>query len=217
MAAEGDPGARETFTTREVGYGDAAGLAALFEASHSTCHCRYWHFSGDKNEWLDRCANAPSENRREMDEALRTASPEGRGVVAIDAEGRIVGWLKLTPVGHVPKAFEQRYYRALPCFMGDREGVHLIGCVLVHPSKRRRGVASALVEGALELAATYGARAVEALPRRTEWAVGDEELWMGPLSVYRALGFVEVHREPGPSDHPDPYPVLRRELVRRDG
>ena len=34
-------------------------LAALFERAESPCFCRYWHFEGDKNAWLDRCANRP--------------------------------------------------------------------------------------------------------------------------------------------------------------
>lgn len=210
----------EAYQAREVSQGDEAGLAALFEAAHSACHCRYWHFEGDKNDWLARCATAPQTNRDELSHALASRSDEARGVVATDADGAVVGWLKVSPAAAVPKIFEQRYYRALPCFQGDREGVFVIGCLLVHPSHRRRGLSLALVRAALALAEARGARAVEALPRRTEWSVGDEELWMGPLSVYQSLGFVEVHQSrPGlftPAG-PDPYPVLRREIGGRDG
>ena len=29
-------------------------LADLFRACESPCFCRYWHFEGDKNAWLER-------------------------------------------------------------------------------------------------------------------------------------------------------------------
>src|SRR5262249_28771934 len=52
-----------------------SGLRALFDACHSTCFCRYWHFSGTKNEWLDRCANRPEENSAELEAAVRAQDP----------------------------------------------------------------------------------------------------------------------------------------------
>jgi GNAT superfamily N-acetyltransferase len=151
-----------------------------------------------------------------MEAAIERASDEARGIVATAAEGEIVGWLKLAPVRSVRKAFEQRYYRGLSCFGGDREGVWLVGCVLVHPRHRRRGLARSLVRCAIQIGTERGARAIEALPRRASFDVTDEELWMGPLGVFAALGFEEVHRTPDEraSGAPDPYPVLRRELRR---
>ena len=37
----------------------------LFEQSSCDCYCRYWHFEGTKNEWLDRCSHRPEENAAE--------------------------------------------------------------------------------------------------------------------------------------------------------
>jgi GNAT superfamily N-acetyltransferase len=185
----------------------AAGLVALFEAAGSPCHCRYWHFEGDKNAWLERCAAAPRENRAELERGLAAGSDDARGVVAL-AQGsaeRVIGWLKVAPAAAVPKLYDQRLYRGLPCFQGDRAGVHVIGCALVDPTTRRRGVATALVAGAIRIAPSWGATALEALPRRPREPVSDEELWTGPLGAYLTNGFVEVHTF-------DPYPVLRREL-----
>jgi hypothetical protein len=67
-------------------------------------------------------------------------------------------------------------------------------------------VATALVAGAVRLAPSFGARALEAFPRRPREPVSDEELWTGPLGAYVQNGFVEVHAF-------EPYPVLRRELA----
>ncbi len=216
MLPDIEPTKGSSFSARMVSEKDAPALARLFEASHSTCFCRYWHFDGDKNEWLDRSANHADTSRREHDEALSSRSPEATGIVAATPDGEVVGWLKLSPVASVTKMFQQRYYRSLPCFGGDRSGVHVVGCLLVHPAQRLRGVARALITEAVAVAERQGARAVEALPRRTNEPVTGEELWMGPLSVYRALGFIEVHR-PEDTGHPDPYPVLRLELPKRDG
>ncbi len=118
----------------------------------------------------------------------------------------VVGWLKVAPAAAMKKAYDRKLYRALPCFAGERAGVFLVGCALVHPEHRRRGLATALVAGAVRLAPQlWGARALEALPRRPREAVSDEELWTGPMGAYAASGFVEVYGE-------GQYPVLRREL-----
>jgi GNAT superfamily N-acetyltransferase len=193
---------------------DAAGpehaerLAALFEAAGSPCYCRFWHFDGTNNAWLARCAEAAAENRAELEARLAEGSDEARGIVAIDGP-EVVGWLKVAPAAAMKKAYDRRLYRGLPCFEGDREGVLLVGCALVHPGQRRRGVATALVAGAVRLAGPlWGARALEALPRRPREAVSDEELWTGPMGAYMANGFVEVSTF-------EPYPVLRRELPSR--
>jgi len=192
----------------------AAGLAALFEAAGSPCYCRFWHFEGDNNAWLERCAIAKDQNQAEFEAGLASHSDEARGVVAIargndEANGAseaLVGWLKVTPAQAMKKAYERRFYRNLPCFAGDRAGVFLIGCALVHPAYRRQGVSRALVEGAVRLAPAWGARALEALPRRPREPVSDEELWTGPMGAFTASGFAEVHAAF------EPYPVLRKEL-----
>ncbi len=184
---------------------DVAGLFGLFEASHCPCYCRYWHFEGDKNAWLERAALGQDESRAELERAIVSGSDEGSGLVA-RLGGELVGWLKLAPAQSLTKPYEQRFYRALPCFGGDRSGVMLIGCVLVHPARRKHGVARALLQGAVAEASRRGARALEALPRRPRESVSDEELLMGPASTMLALGFEEVGGE-------GPYPVLRKLLA----
>lgn len=181
-----------------------AGLVALFEATGSPCYCRFWHFTGTNNAWLDKCANATSQNRDELATALQRGDDEARGVVALAVDA-LVGWLKVAPVTRMQKVYDRRLYKGLPCFNGDRTGVFVVGCALVHPAHRRRGVVKAMVRGAVEVAPAWGARALEAFPRRPKEPVSDEELWTGPLTSFTENGFVEV-------DAFEPYPVLRREL-----
>lgn len=180
-------------------------LAQLFGEEASSCFCRYWHFEGERNAWLERCAMRPDENEREMRGALASGSEEGRGLVAKGEGGRVIGWLKLSRATSLPKLYDQRLYRKLPCFAGDRDGVFTVGCMLVSSSFRRRGVGRALIEGAIRIAPSLGARSIEAFPRRVPEGAHDEDLLLGPLSVYLENGFRVVH-EIGP------YPVLRREL-----
>lgn len=230
------------------------GLRRLFEACSSPCYCRFWHFEGTNNEWLNRCANAPEENRSEFESALESGDPEARGVVAFLASGdehgnghgrgherghehgyghgygrgheygnghgygqeqgnehghtnepTLIGWLKVAPATVMKKLYDRRLYRGLPCFQGDREGVFVIGCALIHPAHRHQGVATALVEGAVRIAPSWGARSLEAFPRRPKEPVSDEELFTGPITAFTKNGFIEVNDF-------EPYPVLRRTL-----
>jgi GNAT superfamily N-acetyltransferase len=178
----------------------AAGLVELFERNHVSCYCQWWHFHGDKNAWLDRCAHAPEQNRDALCDGLRAGAEAMRGVVAIDRE-TIVGWMKLAPASELGKIYDQRLYRKLPCFGGERRGIYTIGCFLVDEPWRRRGVARALVRGGIAAARAWGATAIESFPRRSATAT-DAELWTGPPEALLAAGFVVV------SDF-EPYPVLR--------
>lgn len=181
------------------------GLLALFDAAGSACFCRYQHFSGDKNEWLARLAFSPEENSAELSLRVATGDDEGAGIVALEG-GVVVGWSKLSRADTVKKIYEQRYYRGLPILKRDATGVLTLGCFLVHPSHRRRGVTHALVQGAIASARERGARSIEAFPRVSSEPLQDEELWTGTASTLVRAGFVAVMSDP-------PYPVYRLELA----
>jgi GNAT superfamily N-acetyltransferase len=180
----------------------AVSLPALFERAASGCYCEWWHFEGDKNAWLARLAHAPEENRARLVE--RAETPGLTGVVAVERGGSAIGWMKLTPASSLPKLYAQRPYRGLPCFSGDRERTATVGCFLVDPAWRRRGVSEALLRAGIELARASGAVAIEAFPRRAEH-LRDEELWTGPHDLFRRHGFELLHEIAQ-------YPVLRRML-----
>jgi GNAT superfamily N-acetyltransferase len=164
----------------------------LFRRAESPCFCRFWHFDGDKNAWLDRCANHPEENAREaqFDHAL----------VAIE-EDRVLGHMMIAPRASLPKLKRLPVVRSL--VLGEDEGVWSIGCMLVDPSARHRGVARALVEASPAYVASRGGRLVEAYPRHPIDRLRDDEVWMGPESLFHACGFSTFHRE-------GTYMVVRR-------
>lgn len=189
-------------TAREVRPDDVDALLGLFEAAGSPCYCRYWHFEGDKNAWLARCAFDPETSRSELAVAVSEVRDEGRGVVALE-DGALVGWAKVAPSRALTKLYAERYYRGLVA--AERTGVWTIGCFLVRPDRRLLGVAGALVGAAVDVAARAGASVLEAFPRRVDGVVADEELWRGTVSGLAAQGFVAVAGD-------EAYPVMRRAL-----
>jgi GNAT superfamily N-acetyltransferase len=179
-----------------------ASWVALFDACASGCFCRYWHFEGTKNEWLERLAVAPQVSAEEQRACLHAGHPSARGLVALDGDD-VVGWLKVVPRDSAQKLRRLPVYRALD--LGPDEGVSCVACVLVRPSHRRHGVARALLRAAVAFATARGDRTLEAYPHRRTEALRDEELWMGPISLFEHEGF----RSMGGNDA---YPVLRRDL-----
>lgn len=178
------------------------GLVALFGAASSPCYCRYWHFTGDKNAWLERCYAESGRNEAELREAAAQRSEEASGVVALEGQ-QLVGWAKVAPHGVTQKFYEQRYYRGLPVLRErSTEGLYIIGCLLVHPEHRGKRVGHALVKRAVEYARDRGAKVLEAFPRRTAERVPDEQHWMGIESAFVEAGFTIVEATP-------PYPVYR--------
>ncbi len=185
-----------------LGPAHLAAFEGLFHASGSACFCRYWHFAGDKNAWLERCALAEGESLREQSDAVLSGADEARGLLAFDG-ALAVGWMKLTPRAAVPKLRRLPVYRALD--LGPDAGVFAIGCFLVHPEHRGRGVARALLAAADAHVRAWGGHAIEAYPRRTSEPMHPEQAMQGPLATLLAQGYVEVGGEA-------PYPVLRKAL-----
>jgi GNAT superfamily N-acetyltransferase len=184
-----------------------AALATLLSTSGFGCYCRYWHFGGNHREWLARCAHTPDDNRSELLGALDAGSNEASGMVACDEGGELVGWLKLAHATVMGKLYDQRLYKGLPCLQRDAAGVWTVGCVFVREDRRRLGVATALLDGAIQGASEAGARAIEAFPR-SDVDVAAAALMMGPLVLFVRAGFQVIHDF-------RPYPVLRLELDRR--
>ncbi len=175
------------------------GLVGLFRRADCPCFCAYYGFSGDHRAWQDRQANHARESEVEL--AGELAGGRGRLFVALRAAD-VVGWLRIDEPARLSKIYDGRLYRGLPCFSGDREGIWAVGCFLVAPEERRRGVARRLLSFALDCLEREGARAVEAFPRGAS-DVSDGEQFTGPLALYQEFGFERL------TDFA-PYPVLRR-------
>lgn len=182
----------------------AGRFAELFEASSSPCFCRYWHFKGTKNDWLDRCAYRPEENLAEQVAEVGAGAASARGLVAVDraAGDAIVGWMKLAPHEAVPKLTNLPVYRAVPA----EPGTWAVGCFLVLPGERHEGVARALLGAAEAHVHAWGGRFLVGYPRRSSEPLHDEEAWQGPERLFVELGYSPIHDVP-------PYPVYRKVVV----
>ena len=175
----------------------------LFAASDCGCYCRFWHFEAPKNDWLARLAFEPEKNAEESRTEF-SQSTVLEGFVAYQGE-IAVGWMKVRPRADLPKLHRQSVYKRRTD--ESKVGDFSVGCMLVHPAHRGKGVAKCLVETACAHLQTQGARALEAYPRHAEFRLYDEEAFMGPEALFLALGFTQVDGEL-------PYPVLRKEFVR---
>ncbi len=180
------------------------GFAKLFEGSSSSCFCRYWHFEGTKNEWLARAVACPEVNLDEQVARLIRGDVTARGFVAIDrsASDALIGWTKVAPRAAMPKLVGLPVYKRLPF----EPATWSIGCFLVHPAARGRGVARALVSAAVEHVGAWGARFLEGYPRRDAARLHDEQAWQGPERVFVELGFTLVHDDAA-------YPVYRKAIA----
>jgi GNAT superfamily N-acetyltransferase len=141
----------------------------------SQCWCQYWHTRGG-GYWDEG-------HRERLERQLR----EGRApaLLATAAGGATVGWCRLGPRSSFERLAHSRTLAPV-----DDEPVWSIVCFYVHPAAKRRGVASALLDGAVELAAAAGAPALEAYAARPEHPNIDS--YTGYLPMYLAAGFEHV-------------------------
>lgn len=122
--------------------------------------------------------------------------------------GKPVGWVTLGPRADFKRLERSRAMKAV-----DDRPVWSIVCFVVPSEHRGQGVASALLEGAIDYAAKRGATILEAYPKEPAGHAPDDSLWFGTKSMYDRAGFEEVARHtPG---RPVMRLALRRAPVRR--
>jgi GNAT superfamily N-acetyltransferase len=162
------------------------------------CWCQYWRQSASGYRAL-----GPGGGRRALHRQIaQTTAP---GVIAY-IDGEPVGWC-----GFGPRSRMERLVRSRTIPAVDDVAVWSIVCFNVRVGYRRRGVARALLDGAVAYAREHGAPAVEAYPidpggRRADTAFG----YVGFLGMFEAAGFRQVVETAARSDR------LPRILVRRD-
>lgn len=152
----------------------------------------------------------PAEERAmRLHEQTNAGHPEADTTAGIVAylDGEPVGWCAVEPRTAYPGLL--RVYRTP--WEGRNEdksdtSVWAVTCVFVRAGFRKRGIAYALADAAVEHARTRGARALEAYPMRTEAGeVTWDEIHVGAESIFAAAGMNEVSR-----------PGIRRVVMRID-
>ena len=122
-------------------------------------------------------------------------------------DGTPVGWCSISPRHDIPRLAQSTLIRPI-----DDVAVWSIICVVVRSGYRRRGVTTALLEGAVAWAASQGAPAVEAHPVDP----GDERMdltmaFVGTRAMFEKVGF-EVVGTTDAMASKMPRLVMRREL-----
>jgi GNAT superfamily N-acetyltransferase len=173
---------RETIDVRPATTECWPDLVTLFAGDGPLgCWCQYWRRSSS-----DYGAGGPGSGERGLRRDV-DAGPPAPGVIAY-VEGEPAGWC-----GFGPRASLERLVRSRTIPTIDDVPVWSIVCFKVRVGYRRRGVARALLDGAIEYARANGAPAIEAYPidpegRRLDVAFS----FVGFTGMFEAAGFRRV-------------------------
>jgi GNAT superfamily N-acetyltransferase len=152
------------------------------------CWCQFWHVRG--RAWWDGHGVG---HRRALEEEIRTG---GATALIAYVDGEPVGWCRLGP----RETFDRLEHSSRLARVDD-EDVWSVVCFYVHPSAKRSGVATALLDAATALARDEGAAILEG------YAVSEGRMnidaYTGYLPMFLAAGFEPVR------------PAGRRTIVRR--
>lgn len=163
-------------------------LEALFESKGCSiargCWCMYYRESGKQ---AVPTGGTLQQLRKQRLHALAAADPPA-GLLAYEGDTP-VGWVTLGPREHYAKLQRSPVMKPV-----DDQPVWSVVCFVVPPSQRHRGVARALLAGAVKHARAHGARLLEAYPVDKSERGADDWLWHGAKSMYDKAGFGEVAR-----------------------
>ena len=159
-----------------------ADAAILFEGDGPRgCWCQYWRQSSSGYS-----AGGPGSGQRRL-RALVDGGPPAPGLIAYD-ENVPAGWLGLGP-----RVSMERLVRSRTIPATDDVPVWSIVCFKVRVGHRRKGVAQALLDAAIDYAAAQGAPALEAYPIDAEGARLDVAFsYVGFTSMFEAAGFERI-------------------------
>jgi ribosomal protein S18 acetylase RimI-like enzyme len=157
------------------------GVAFADNPQWANCYCHYYQVP-KSIRWAS--LSGP-QNRTAMQARIEVGEMEG---FLAYAGGGVVGWVNAQPRHKLPHCFARLGIRPTSLECADFEAAAIL-CFVIAPTQRRRGIARALLRGALESLAARGFRLVDAFPFKS----GDSELaadhYHGPLPIFLDAGF----------------------------
>lgn len=160
--------------------------------ANTPCWCQYYRVTSSEY------------GRRSKDQLFEGWLAERREALRRQLEGKtppgILAYLGDTLVGWCGVGVRQemgRLVRSRTIPKVDDRSVWSIVCFLVRPGYRRIGVARALLRGAIEIARSYGAPALEAYPvdpseQRGSQRIHTSAAYVGTIAMFEGEGFVRV-------------------------
>ena len=179
-----------SYKTRELSKKTWRDFERLFSQGNGWDFCWCMHFHRPcglpKSKWLRTRAERGMRNRREKRELLDKGCARG---ILVYAKGEPVGWCQYGPSDELPRIDNSRKYRSL-ALDGATDKLWRITCFAVLKEYRKRGVASAALQAALEAIKKKGGGLVEAYPitRWESYAFGNESTH-GTASMFKKAGF----------------------------
>ena len=161
-----------------------------------SCYCMETHRTQDEEEWAQRTA---ADNRRDM-----SAMIGGGEVTALLAyvDGKPVGWCNYGETTHLHGVMLK-----LKLDAPEHDSVGSVACFVIAAPYRGHGIATRLLDAAIERLRSKGLRAVEAYPRKD--GDGDSSAqahYRGSLRMYEKAGF-EPYRDMGR------YLIVRKQIA----
>ena len=180
-------------------------LAALFGQGGDPkwCWCAYYRLRG-----VDFSAGSAQRNRRVLEGAVDSTAAEGRnpGLVAY-RDGEVVGWVSVGP-----RDDYERLQHSKALAPVDEKPVWSIVCFVVARSARGEGIATALLDAAVDYARQHGATLLEAYPIETDGQrVSSALVYKGTLGMFERAGFEVVERRRANATSA-PRPIVRRSV-----
>ncbi len=165
----------------------------------ATCWCQWWMLAPK-----DFAATSADERREMLREDLTAELPSA--LIAY-VDGVPAGWVKVAPRPAQPRLARTRNVQQSREPMDD-PSVWAITCFVVRKEHRAQGIATRLLDAAVDHARSHGARVVEGYPLDTSVKrFSSNELFHGTLAGFLAAGFTETAR-PGAA-----RPIVALELA----
>ena len=160
------------YTSKELSKATWADFEKFFSQGNGWDHCQCMHFHRPgplpKTQWLHSRVERAGRNRLEKRKLVEQGKSHG---ILVYAEGEPVGWCQYGPGEELPRIDNSRNYR---CNVrpNDRDltaqaasmALWRITCFVVDKKYRKRGAATAALQGALESIRKKGGGVVEAYP-----------------------------------------------------
>ena len=169
-------------------------LAELFGPSgaFSNCWCTWWRQTSA--EFARGIEEHGAANQALMRSLVEAGSEPG---LLAYRDGRPVGWISVAPRTQYGRVLRSRRIGPSPEEATDAEAWSVV-CFWISRAERGKGVATALLQGAIEHARARGARTLEGYPiDASDGRRPPANLFTGTLSMFKNAGFSEVDRPRG--------------------